>query len=289
MNREEKIQQEGPKLGEREPNNTNSSKETAHNSNKEAVDKSSKNQPTETVQKKPVSEQIENKKEALQTNVEDPTVCSLCKKSLTEMKVIPLESCEHGFHESCISEQFNQQIDAKVFPIKCPKNNCTNHLKLIDLMDYLSTERQEKYIISSLGNFIENNEEVCCCPTPGCSFTFLKSYRPGKFTCSLCKKTYCMSCHVEWHQGVTCNGYKNSHKREEGEDAQALLNKGNKRKQCPDCKTWISKKSSSNVIQCRCGTSFCYCCGKKGTVEKCECRNKVDDVRPIVQPELFHQ
>lgn len=45
--------------------------------------------------------------------------------------------------------------------------------------------------------------------------------------------------------------------------------KGQKYKQCPNCKFWVSKNEGCDHMTCRCKYEFCYKCG--GKYKACEC------------------
>ena len=286
------------KHGERSPvipeeEKTTSNKVMFRIDSKESIEKTEKNKPTEIIEEVVEEAKADGNlnvlKRSSQESIDDSTKCSLCRESLALKTLGKIETCEHIFHQECVNEYLNQKVDEKSYHIRCPKKNCENVFRLPDLMDYLDIKRQEKYVISSLKNYIESHEEISCCPTPGCPFAFLKTSYSPHFSCTLCRKSYCMSCHVEWHQNVTCNEYKMSHKREEEDNNYFSNIKSEKLKQCTDCKLWVLKKPSSDLMKCRCGSSFCYCCGTSSKNEECDCKEKDSTIHPIVQPDLFHR
>ena len=165
-----------------------------------------------------------------------------------------------------------------------PKKCCFNKLRLVDVMDFLHIDMQEKFVSISLREYVESNDDICCCPTAGCTFAFFKTYRPGRFKCSLCKHVYCMSCHTDWHQGLSCEQYQKTHANQRKQEDLPKF------KQCPTCQQTTYKTShQSEVLKCDCGTKFCYLCGEVQDSSDCNCHQKKDCARPIVQPELFHK
>jgi len=150
-------------------------------------------------------------------------------------------------------------------------------------MDFLHVDMQEKFVAISLRNYIEANDDICCCPTAGCSFAFFKTYRPGRFKCSLCKNVYCMSCKTDWHQGLSCEQYQKTHVNQRKQEELPKF------KQCPTCQQTTYKTSQSEVLKCDCGTKFCYLCGEIQDSLDCNCHQRKDCASPIVQPELFHK
>lgn len=43
-----------------------------------------------------------------------------------------------------------------------------------------------------------------------------------------------------------------------------LLDKGKKYKKCPKCNFWVDNWRGCITMKCRCGTQFCFKCGKMG-------------------------
>jgi len=206
-------------------------------------------------------------------------------------KQATLESCGHEFHEDCLKEYVEKKVEGKDVLIFCPRKVCATAMRLVDLMDFLDAQKQEKYVYAALNSYVESMEDVNCCPTPTCHYAFLKSYKPDRFHCSLCDKQYCMKCHVEWHHGFTCEEHQKKHKvEEESWQRDPSSYAIGKFKQCLNCKHWACKKYGTKIIQCQCGHKLCYCCGRKKIKGDCQCpQTKEEDMRPIVQPELFHK
>jgi len=99
--------------------------------------------------------------------------------------------------------------------------------------------------------------------------------------CPLCKTSMCASCGGSLHP-ESCEEAKEA----EEENAKLLIGLASQEKwtKCPKCRMLIDKtKDSCNFVSCRCGTRFCYRCGKPyesakptannlhGTA-KCKCR-----------------
>ncbi len=237
---------------------------------------------SQIMQIEPVEEQKISEPEETQI-YDDPSDCSLCMKPLKLKLTGDFEACGHTFHQNCLEGYLMQKMSNKEFPLKCPKKYCSNKLRLVDVMDFLSVDMQEKFVAISLKDYIEANDDICCCPTAGCTYAFLKTYRPGRFKCSLCKHVYCMSCHSEWHQGLSCEQYQKTHSSQRKEEHHSKF------KQCPTCQHTTYKTSQSDQLKCQCGTKFCYSCGEIQTSVDCGCHQKKGCAVPVVQPELFHK
>ena len=115
----------------------------------------------------------------------------------------------------------------------------------------------------SLNHLAENNsEEVTFCPTAGCNYMCFYDKNEYHLNCPLCKKSYCLKCRTEWHLNKTCQEYQSEKYVKENDIKFEEYVKGNNFKQCPNCKRWVEKTYGCNHITCRCGTHFCYRCGK---------------------------
>ena len=90
------------------------------------------------------------------------------------------------------------------------------------------------------------------------------SYDKNEFhlNCPMCKKSYCLQCKTEWHEGMNCEEYQRTKNKDENDVKFEEYAKGSKLKQCPKCKRWVEKVSGCDHITCPCGTPFCYRCGR---------------------------
>jgi len=108
---------------------------------------------------------------------------------------------------------------------------------------------------------MNNNDEFSPCPTPGCEYIFFFQQGEFNFLCPMCHKHYCLNCKDEWHNGLTCQQYKDSRDEKKLDDQFFQFVKGAKFKMCPKCKYWVEKTRGCNHMRCRCGADFCYLCG----------------------------
>jgi len=198
--------------------------------------------------------------------------CAICLDDLYSTTFKPLEGCSHVFHEECMREYLKSKIDEKGFPILCPELECKSEIRLNDVADFMDETYKEKFESFSFKSYLEKNaDEVSCCPTADCPFAFVKEDDQNQLQCPVCKKHYCLNCRVEWHKGMTCKEFEVSNKRDENDVKFEKFIKGQKYKQCPKCGFWVSRTEGCNAMICRCGTHFCYNCGKEGDGHVCPC------------------
>ncbi|KAL6602388.1 hypothetical protein U3516DRAFT_759951 [Neocallimastix sp. 'constans'] len=147
---------------------------------------------------------------------------------------------------------------------------CLEKFSLLDGTNYFlnysinnaNPDLLKKYEKYSINNFLmNNNDEFSPCPTPGCEYIFFFQQGEFNFLCPMCHKHYCLNCKDEWHNGLTCQQYKDSRDEKKLDDQFFQFVKGAKFKMCPKCKYWVEKTRGCNHMRCRCGADFCYLCG----------------------------
>ncbi|KIW89860.1 uncharacterized protein Z519_09289 [Cladophialophora bantiana CBS 173.52] len=73
--------------------------------------------------------------------------------------------------------------------------------------------------------------------------------------CSQCSTETCRLCKQKVHPGVVCE-------QDSGGQALLRLSKTRKWMQCPNCKNMVERSAGCLHMICRCGSEFCYNCGK---------------------------
>jgi ariadne-1 len=199
-------------------------------------------------------------------------VCQICLTAIRESDLLPLDTCGHLFHPSCIQQHLEFSISESKFPIQCPFHSCSQEVSILDIKERLSEEMVAKFEEFSFKHFVGlNKNELFCCPTPDCKYVFQFACEE-EFTCPVCGKHYCLKCQVEFHEGMTCEQYRkvNSHLSED--DQFLLMVQGSRFKQCPNCKFWVEKAAGCDHMVCRCKFEFCYQCG--GVYGSCPCKQQ---------------
>ena len=168
-----------------------------------------------------------------------------------------------------------RQIDTSTFPINCPDHKCRKNIQNKDIESLLTKEEYERFTRFEwkwTRDCIRGTKE---CPSPNCDFYVEVETDDGenKFNCPSCEKTYCLTCKVAFHEGLTCEEYakkegimtanqiNNMHLIEDDQmlELAAKLNY----RQCQQCKFWVEKNTGCNHMTCRCKHNFCYQCGGK--------------------------
>ena len=219
-------------------------------------------------------------------------VCAICFCEYTTDDGLELQNCNHAFCEECIATYIQSKAkDGEVTQsqMKCPSVDpkaCGCPIAQSDVLACLaSAADRDRYLRLTIDRCVDNDDNMGCCPTAGCSFLFEWDEDNRKLDCPLCEKSYCLVCKVgPWHSGVRCEQYQAEHKDDgAGDDSDKDFRKfasKQKLKQCPKCKFWVEKSYGCDAMHCRCNLVFCYKCGGclKGTAQKggykvCSCQS----------------
>jgi IBR domain, a half RING-finger domain len=187
--------------------------------------------------------------------------CIVCKEVIKPSELFMLEACAHTLHKKCAKEFILKQIDEKKFPIVC--TSCKSEFGIPEIKSFTTARQFQKYEDLGFKMYLEKNtENYNSCPTSTCTYMFELEDDVKLLECPLCKRSYCFNCRSISHKGTPCGGmFRNI-------QIYGVL-KGQKIKSCPICNFWVEKKDNSNVLQCRCGTFFCFACGANGA--RCGC------------------
>lgn len=196
-------------------------------------------------------------------------------------------SCGCIIHSKCFDQYVITSVKDNKIPIKCPYCN----LSIVNpnyVIEALQTSNEEdlisKYEQYELNYYaLNHNEDISCCPTPGCSYMFYYEKDDTFFKCPICNKEYCMKCKSDWHEKISCEENQKLRNVNELDKEFYKYVKGAMYKQCPFCKMWVEKTVGCNHMRCRCGKDFCYLCGKPMDMNKGHsCKKRpLPRVRPI--------
>uniref|UniRef100_A0A6U3T8X9 RanBP-type and C3HC4-type zinc finger-containing protein 1 n=1 Tax=Ditylum brightwellii TaxID=49249 RepID=A0A6U3T8X9_9STRA len=219
--------------------------------------------------------------------------CPICLSDVPTTESVQLSSCTHTFCETCIRQYITDKIqNGQVLStqLTCPSVDPTPcNVPLDPVLDICpcfssssSTSEEEKqkydelqkhYERLSLQRYIELENDMACCPTPKCTFTFVWDEDNRKLICPLCDNTYCLVCCASpWHFGMTCESYQELHgppitrllanatTTEEDKEFVKFAQQA-KLRQCPKCQFFVEKKDGCDAMHCRCNFVFCFKCG----------------------------
>ncbi|KAL4632313.1 hypothetical protein ACB092_04G041000, partial [Castanea dentata] len=194
--------------------------------------------------------------------------CEICTELKSSKEMFRNKNrCVHSICTDCIVKHINAKVEDKVAKIKCP--NWFNCRQVLDL------HTCQKIIPKSL--FVKWCDLLCSLAIPSGK----RSYCPNKkclelvinecggtvkrSECPKCKQLYCFQCNVPWPE---CNNCQRFEKDDKMFKKLAVSKRWIK---CPTCNYYVERIGGCVFMRCRCGTSFCYKCGKKLTTHWCNC------------------
>ncbi|KAJ7373083.1 hypothetical protein OS493_014230 [Desmophyllum pertusum] len=125
----------------------------------------------------------------------------LCDVDGTAADVYRLACCGHAYDKSCVI----QQLKSPNFPLKCVTERCEELLVWRDLQNLLNESERKRLAFSALDEYVRGNPEIVkYCPTADCGMVYRVSTDGTRYSCGACLAEICTSCHVQWHNGLTC-------------------------------------------------------------------------------------
>ncbi|EGO29353.1 hypothetical protein SERLADRAFT_456983 [Serpula lacrymans var. lacrymans S7.9] len=183
-------------------------------------------------------------------------ICPVCFSDA----VIPIHmECGHTWCKNCLSGYLVAATGNKMFPLTCLGNDatCSQPISLTLAQNVLSASEFDALANASYWSYVHSHpNEFHHCPTPDCTQVYRSAPRDAILQCPSCLMRICPSCHVEYHDGWTC------------EELEAVDDKlfaewseSHDVKNCPGCKIPIERSQGCNHMTCtRCQTHICWVC-----------------------------
>lgn len=167
-------------------------------------------------------------------------------------------SCGHKWCKSCMVAYLSAAVERRTFPISCLGNQgkCTTLIPIWLARTVLSTNFEPLAMAAFHAHVQARPNEYHYCPTPDCPEAYPTGPRNAVISCPSCLARICPSCHVEYHEGVTCAD------REDGGDRlfQEWM-RDHDVKSCPGCAAPIERTEGCHHMTCtRCRTHICWVC-----------------------------
>ncbi|KAJ7373082.1 hypothetical protein OS493_014229 [Desmophyllum pertusum] len=195
----------------------------------------------------------------LHSNDQSQLTCGICLCDVdgTAADVYRLACCGHAYDKSCVI----QQLKSPDFPLKCVTERCEELLVWRDFQNLLNERERKRLAFSALDEYVKGNPEIVrYCPTADCGMVYRVSKEGTRYSCGACLSEICTSCHVQWHNGLTCAMLR-SEKQVEGQLKEWMTKDPSNRKNCPRCKTPIEKNAGCNHMECsQCKAHMCWPC-----------------------------
>nr|AVY91762.1 IBR domain containing [Saccharum hybrid cultivar SP80-3280] len=226
--------------------------------------------------------------------------CAICMEDTDITKIHVVEGCTHRFCFSCMKEHVKVKLLNGTLPA-CPQEGCATKLSVEGSRVFLSPRLLEIMVQRMREGQIPPSQKIYC-PYPKCSalMSLGEVIHPmqessSRYTaadaatlrkCVKCRGSFCLSCKVPWHDGMSCYEYKMRYPHARPEDAK-LQNLARQRlwRQCVKCKHMIELAEGCYHMICVCGYEFCYTCGKEWKNKKASCSCPLWDERNIIRDE----
>ena len=206
-------------------------------------------------------------------------------------------SCGHFFCRECLTSYVDVHLrgSSPISDLCCPSGmgRCSEReskrtLTAMEVFRISGEEAKIKFERLQLQQALSSMGDIVFCPKQkGQRPTIEESEHFGH--CPKCRFAFCTLCFESFHPGSECitneeairlarkhnSGGTNGHFGPEEQErrkrliqqAQSLALIRKSTKQCPSCRSAVSKTRGCNKMTCPCGTKFCYSCSKNITTE----------------------
>ena len=195
--------------------------------------------------------------------IENGGDCPVCFGDLA--KPVQL-ACGHSYCFACLNHYL---ISVDSFPVNClaEGGKCDHPIPLATISHILSPADETRLFDTSfLAHIHQHPTEFHYCPTPDCQLIYRSGERGMVIRCSACLARICPHCHVENHEGLTCEQHQDN--KTGGDLSFMTWKQENNVSACPGCGVSIEKNGGCNHITCVCGTHMCWVCKKTFDVEE---------------------
>lgn len=184
--------------------------------------------------------------------------CIVCLDPITDPFVMVL--CGHSLCRGCVKASVLSRINNTDYPITC--DCCGTAMAMKDIMALLDDKDMLRLVNTAVNSYMtkHSDSDVKPCMHPGCAGFTRSVQHDTRVTCSLCTNAYCSACEVPYHEGQSCELFK---QEKSGELAVQRFLEENKStiRPCFRCKTPVMKNMGCNHMTCFCGAHFCWLCG----------------------------
>ena len=218
--------------------------------------------------------QSERFEQPVQESSDSISTCPVCFCNATDPLLLP---CGHSYCRSCLHHYLNslgQSSGAARIAATCIAETirdddatqpCSLGIPLQFIRLLLSPGEEDRLLDSVFLSYIHGRpQEFHYCPTADCQTVYRASEAGSALRCPTCSVRICATCHVEFHEGLTCAEFKDN--ATGGNEALQRWKQEHGVKSCPGCSADLEKNGGCNHIKCaRCGTHMCWVCMKTFT------------------------
>ena len=197
------------------------------------------------------------------TATETQPECCVCLCDIESIRdIIRLEYCGHPYHIECMKLQVSQ--NTLTIPLLCAAEDCSQQFVWQDFETLFKRTPLTLPILveTSLRSYlVANRDKFRNCLTPDCKMVYAVTEDGQRFICSHCSVHICTTCHVQYHDGLTCEIYKDMKSGGDKALENWMRENSKKRKRCPKCAIPIEKTKGCNHMICsQCSSHICWVC-----------------------------
>ncbi|OAP56225.1 hypothetical protein AYL99_09404 [Fonsecaea erecta] len=196
---------------------------------------------------KPIQAEQMGQEEPRRTRLASTAKCSACIELLPTHQMCRLE-CEHYYCRPCLETAIQTAVKEKR-AFRC----CSKQAEPDVVGRWLPARMYNAY--TAVVEELSTPDPTYCHSWLCSAFIPTAHYVGDTARCPRCSSVTCRLCKQKAHGRVVC---------EQDAAGQALLGLSETRKwmRCPHCKTMVERYSGCLHMTCRCGTQFCYNCGR---------------------------
>jgi len=191
-----------------------------------------------------------------------PVTCSVCFEDALPKDFLLYMPCMHKFCRDCVREHIKILVSTGK-KLTCLNANCKSIMpvsQVRELMDERTYERYMTILRTPAGAHR-------WCPRAGCDTPYIKADCDSSSPKVICKNgdcnlTFCYDCRVKWHDGATCEEFKELQNKDKPEE-EVLSEEYAKQnlQECPNCSIWVEKIDGCEYVMCAaCNHEFCWDC-----------------------------
>lgn len=191
--------------------------------------------------------------------------CLICLDTFTSALTFHGSACEHRTCKECTVTYLS---DPQHYPIRCVHESCTAPLDDTACLELLRSDSSAESYLALEKFIIERKllENVTYCSNGTCATPIALEDVAETVVCikcPMCKASTCRKCKCPWHDAMTCEQFQATVASKEF----SQLSKKLCIKRCPKCGHAVEKSSGCNRVTCKCGTVFCFKCGKQSQMQ----------------------
>jgi hypothetical protein len=170
--------------------------------------------------------------------------------------------CGHHYCKSCFSQYVATAAENRTLPLVCVGSDCKIQIPLSMITLHAAQPDQDALFYAAFQSHVAAHpDQYRYCPTADCQYIYRVSQPDTSIQCRLCLVHICTHCHVEHHEGISCEDYLASHSESEIQRSFNKWKDAHDVKACPNCSASIEKIAGCNHMMCSaCRTHMCWVC-----------------------------